>query len=90
MIDAGAPYEPVVDFHAHVPRMAGFHRRHMASNHACRWRAQRARRLDIDMIVPQRGLPIRGADSIRRFIDWVESLVCGVDLLQDESADALL
>jgi flavorubredoxin len=33
------------------------------------------------MIVPQHGLPISGAANIARFIDWVENLVCGVDLL---------
>lgn len=89
MIDGGTPYEPVADFDAHIPRMAGFHRRYMASNRACRWWAQRARRLDIDMIVPQHGLPISGAANIARFIDWVENLVCGVDLLPAEEAALL-
>ncbi|MBA8882847.1 MBL fold metallo-hydrolase [Dokdonella fugitiva] len=88
MVEAGTPYAPVTDFDAHVPRMAGFHRRYMASNRACRWWARRARRLAIDMIVPQHGLPIRGRESIARFIDWVEGLACGVDLL--EEAEALL
>ena len=35
------------------------------------------------MIVPQHGLPIAGAAAIARFIDWVENLVCGVDLLRE-------
>ncbi|HEY0230753.1 MAG TPA: MBL fold metallo-hydrolase [Dokdonella sp.] len=89
MIGAGVVYEPVADFDAHIPRMAGFHRRYMASNRACRWWARRARRLDIDMIVPQHGLPMRGAD-VARFIDWIEDLTCGVDLLPDEEDAALL
>ncbi|HUD43282.1 MAG TPA: MBL fold metallo-hydrolase [Dokdonella sp.] len=79
MIDA--PYAPITDFTQHVPAMAAFHRRYMASNRACRWWARRARKLDIDMIVPQHGLPIAGHDNVQRFIDWVEGLVCGVDLL---------
>lgn len=90
MIDAGADYTPVTDFDAHIPRMAGFHRRYMASNRACRWWARRARALDIDMIVPQHGLPIQGAANIARFIEWVENLVCGVDLLSDDDSGRLL
>lgn len=69
--------------------MAGFRRRYMASNRACHWWARRARRLDIDMIVPQHGLPIVGADGVR-FIDRIEDLTCGVDLLPDEADAALL
>lgn len=77
-------YRPVTDFDAHLPTMAAFHRRYMASNRACRWWARRARRLDIAMIVPQHGPPIAGAAAIARFIDWVENLVCGVDLLRED------
>ncbi|NCT68863.1 MAG: FprA family A-type flavoprotein [Rhodanobacteraceae bacterium] len=88
LIDAGTHYTPITDFDAHVPLMAGFHRRYMASNRACRWWARRARRLDIDMIVPQHGLPIQGPANVARFIDWVESLVCGVDLLPEGEAMA--
>ena len=76
-------YAPASDFDAHVPLMSGFQRRYMASNRACRWWARRARRLDIDVIVPQHGLPIAGA---ARFTDWVEQLVCGVDLLAEGQA----
>ncbi|RYD16009.1 MAG: FprA family A-type flavoprotein [Lysobacteraceae bacterium] len=81
MMPAGTPYAPVEDFDAHLPRMAAFHRRYMASNRACRWWARRARQLDLAMIVPQHGLPIAGAAHIARFIDWIEQLECGVDLL---------
>lgn len=81
---ANVEYAPIADFDAHLPTMAGFHRRYMASNRACRWWARRARNLDISMIVPQHGPPIAGKENIRRFIDWVDSLVCGVDLLQEE------
>jgi len=81
-------YAPIKDFDAHVPHMAGFHRRYMASNRACRWWARRARQLDIQMIVPQHGLPIAGA-NVARFIDWIEHLQCGSDLLpEDESVFA--
>ena len=80
----GDDYTPVTDLDAHIPSMAAFHRRYMASNRACRWWAARARKLDIAMIVPQHGPPIAGADAVRRFIDWVDQLVCGIDLLPDD------
>lgn len=82
-------YKPVADFDAHVPKMLSFHRRYMASNRACRWWARRARQLDIAMIAPQHGIPMVGAD-VGRFIDWIEDLECGVDLLPvDEVVDLL-
>ncbi len=84
---AEVPYEPIDDFDVHQQTMIGFHRRYMASNRACRWWARRARQLDIAMIVPQHGPPISGAANIRRFIDWVESLVCGVDLLAEDERE---
>ena len=80
-----AEYKPVADFDAHLPSMTAFHKRYMASNRACRWWARRVRKLDIAMIVPQHGLPIAGAD-VPRFIDWIENLRCGVDLLPDDAA----
>ncbi|MEO7199739.1 MAG: MBL fold metallo-hydrolase [Dokdonella sp.] len=79
-------YAPMADFDRHIAAMEGFHRRYMASNRACRWWAKRARKLDIHMIVPQHGPPIAGAANISRFIDWVDALQCGVDLLPEESA----
>ena len=78
---AEGPYAPVEDFDAHLPSMAGFHRRYMASNRACNLWVERARRLDIDMIVPQHGPPIAGAANVRRFLDWMSDLRCGADLL---------
>lgn len=81
-------YQPVRDLDAHIPAMAGFHRRYMASNRACRWWARRARALDIAMIVPQHGRPIEGAANIAGFIDWIESLQCGVDLLPADTVAA--
>lgn len=64
----------------HVPRMEGFHRRYMVSNKVMRHWAQMVRSLDIDMIVPQHGSPMRGP-AVREFIEWAERLECGIDLL---------
>lgn len=81
---AHVDYAPIDDFDLHQQTMIGFHRRYMGSNRACRAWAARARRLDIAMIAPQHGPPIAGKDNIRRFITWVEGLVCGNDLVPDD------
>lgn len=83
---AEGPYEPIKDFDAHLPTMAGFHRRYMASNRACKLWVERVRDLDIDMLVPQHGPPIAGAANIRRFLDWMSDLHCGADLVGAELA----
>jgi flavorubredoxin len=66
----------------HLPRMEGFHRRYMVSNKVLRYWARMVRRLDIEMIVPQHGAPLRGP-AVREFIDWAETLSCGIDLMDE-------
>lgn len=66
----------------HVPRMEAFHRRYMVSNKVLRHWARMVRELDIEMIVPQHGAPMEGP-AIKEFIDWVEGLSCGIDLMSD-------
>ncbi len=73
---------PVRDFTAHLPHMEGFHRRYMASNKACRLWAQMVRGIpDLEMIVPQHGQPFVGKAMIGAFLDWIEKLECGIDLM---------
>src|SRR5262249_12608997 len=79
--DAG---KPITDFDAHVPAMAAFHRRYMASRKACDLWAKMAGGLDIEMIVPQHGAPIRGKTAVGRFIDWIGNLDCGIDLMTQD------
>ncbi|MGO4765545.1 MBL fold metallo-hydrolase [Cupriavidus sp. 2KB_3] len=76
--EAGAVVE---DFDAHLPRMLPFHRRYMSGNRACRLWAEMARTMDIEWIVPQHGPSFRGRAMVKRFIDWVGQLECGLDLL---------
>ena len=38
------------------------------------------RELDIAMIVPQHGAPLRG-EAIGQLLDWMDSLSCGIDLM---------
>jgi flavorubredoxin len=71
---------PVTDFKAHIPKMEGFHRRYMSCNKALRLWVQMARQLEISMLVPQHGAPIKGAQAINDFFDWIEGLQCGIDL----------
>ena len=76
---------PVRDLAPHIPRMEAFHRRYMVSNKILRLWARMARTLDIAMLVPQHGAPIEGPAAISDFFDWVESLMCGIDLFDDRA-----
>jgi flavorubredoxin len=76
---------PVRALAPHIPRMEAFHRRYMVSNKILRLWARMARQLDISMLVPQHGAPIEGAAAIADFFDWVESLMCGIDLFDDRA-----
>ena len=80
MVDRCEPVSTRAAFADHIATMEGFHRRYMAGNRACQAWARRVRKLDIDQIVPQHGAPIKG-EAIGAFIDWIEQLKCGLDLL---------
>lgn len=81
LVPNGDPYRIVEDdFDGHSRRMLGFHRRYMASNRVTRLWVDMVRRLDPVMIAPQHGLPMRG-QAKEDFLDWLERLECGVDLL---------
>jgi flavorubredoxin len=66
----------------HLQYMEAFHRRYMVSNKVLRLWANMVAPLDIRKIVPQHGSPLVGA-AVREFIDWVQTLQCGVDLMTD-------
>lgn len=81
LVPSGDPYRIVSDgFAQHSGSMLGFHRRYMASNRVTRLWVDMVRRLAPGMIVPQHGLPMRG-QAMADFLDWLERLECGVDLL---------
>lgn len=93
--DMGAslvPHERIVtpivskaDFLAHVPQMEGFHRRYMVSNKVCRLWARMVREIDVDKIVPQHGRYFQGKEAVGSFLDWIEDLACGIDLMTQEN-----
>lgn len=76
---------PVEDFAAHIPLMEGFHRRYMVSNKICRYWANMVRQLDVEAIVPQHGRMLKGKKVVNEFLDWIENLPCGVDLMTQEN-----
>lgn len=84
LVDHDAAAIPVQDFDAHIPTMIGFHQRYMVANKVCRLWANMARQLDIEMIVPQHGARFEGKAMVKRFIDWIETLQCGVDLMTQD------
>ena len=75
---------PVTDLAPHIARMEGFHRRYMVSNKVLRLWVTMARQLDISLIVPQHGAPIMGR-AIAQFFDWLDHLMCGIDLMDNQS-----
>jgi flavorubredoxin len=77
--------KPVDNFERHIPLMKQFHERYMSSNKVCRYWANMARGLDIDWIVPQHGLSFKGKETVNHFIDWVEDLECGIDLMTQDN-----
>ncbi len=77
--------QPVENFETHVHYMEGFHRRYMSCNRVCRYWVNMVRGLDVEWIVPQHGRPFKGKPMIELFLDWVEELKCGTDLVTQDN-----
>lgn len=77
--------KPVVNVKAHIPRMEAFHRRYMVSNKILRLWTKMARRLDVQMLVPQHGAPIMGKRAVEDFYCWIENLECGIDVFNESN-----
>lgn len=77
----GIDYREVADFDAHIPAMEGFHQRYMSGQKVMQAWARMVRELDIETIAPQHGALFKGKEMSNRFIDWVEGLECGIDLI---------
>ncbi len=86
LLPPGEEYLFVRDFDRHLQYMAGFHRRYMGSNAACRAFVDRVSGLAIDAVVPQHGAIFRGAD-VERFLSWLAALRCGIDILPEICGD---
>jgi len=79
----GMAYREVPDFKAHLAHMAGFHRRYMASSRVLRAWVAMVRKLDIECIAPQHGAIFRGRDMCKDFLDWCDTIECGMDVMLD-------
>ncbi|MBU0961173.1 MAG: MBL fold metallo-hydrolase, partial [Proteobacteria bacterium] len=79
----GADKDFVEDFDAHVMFMEEFHKRYIASSQPLKMWAKTARQLDIEIIAPQHGAMMAGKENVERFISWIDSLSCGVELMGD-------
>ncbi len=75
--------KPVTSLKEVLPYMEGFHRRYMNSNKVCRLWANMIRDLDINIIAPQHGRAFTGK-AIGEFIEWIENLKCGIDLVSQD------
>lgn len=88
-VPGGGPIAEVRDFADHVKYMEGCHKRYIATNKACKLWAAMARRMDIEAIVPQHGIRyFKGKDMVKKFINWIDGLSCGVDLMNEASYPA--
>jgi len=47
--------------------------------------ANMVRKLDLEWIIPQHGRPFKGKPVITKFIDWIERLQCGLDLMTQDN-----
>lgn len=79
----GAEISFVEDFNHHVQFMEGFHKRYMPSSKVFKMWANTVRTLDIEMIAPQHGSLFKGKEMVNQFVDWIDNLSCGVDLMGD-------
>jgi flavorubredoxin len=77
----GQTYTIVPDFEKHLPFITGFHQRYMMSSRALRPWVRMVRSLDIETIAPQHGAVFQGKAMVKRFLDWCDTLPCGIDLM---------
>ncbi len=72
------------NFNSHISIMEGFHRRFIASSNACKYFASKVRALNPSMMTPQHGAIFRDK-AIDMFLNWLTSLRCGADIIEDIS-----
>jgi flavorubredoxin len=77
----GIEYDKVEDFDAHIGSMVGFHQRYMPSSAVLKHWVKMIESLEIDQIVPQHGAIFPNRDMSMRFIEWIDNLSCGLDIM---------
>ncbi len=78
----GQTYVTVENFEDHIQYMEGFHRRYIPTNKVLKRWVEMVKPLDIEVIAPQHGAMIVGKDKVAHFVAWIESLACGLDLME--------
>ena len=76
---------PVDDLTLHSLYMKDFHQRYMSCGKILRLWAHMVRELQPRMIVPQHGGYFADPETIEAFLNWLETLRCGVDLMTQEN-----
>ncbi|RUM61342.1 MAG: MBL fold metallo-hydrolase [Persephonella sp.] len=78
----GQDYMFVKDFSNHIKYMEPFHRRYIPCNKALKMWINMVRDLDIETIAPQHGAIMKGKEIVKQFLDWLEDLECGLDIME--------
>ncbi len=81
--------DPFTSLDEAIPTMKGFHQRYMNSKTVCRYWANMVRGLDVEWMVPQHGRSFKGKKMVNAFLDWIEQLDCGIDLMSQNDYRAL-
>jgi len=79
----GSSYPMVENFETHLQYIEPFHKRYMSSSKAFKMWANTVRTLDIDIIAPQHGAVYPNKEMVKKFIDWIDTLSCGAELMGD-------
>jgi flavorubredoxin len=77
----GCEYTHVTDFASHVPYMQGFHERYLSGTRALKAWVRTVAQLDVEHLVPQHGAILSGKALVTAFVQWIDTLVVGVDRL---------
>jgi flavorubredoxin len=78
----GCDYDFVHDFDEHIQYMEGFHKRYMPTSRALKMWVNTIKDLDIETIAPQHGAILKGKETVGRFVNWIDGLKCGLDLME--------
>lgn len=80
----GMTYLEVDELESHIPYMAAFHERYMSSQQMLRAWVKMVRPLELEIIAPQHGAFFVGRPLIDAFLDWLEGLSCGTNIMAEK------
>ena len=80
----GQRYTVVENFDDHIQYMELFHKRYISTNKILKMWVKMAKTLDIEVIAPQHGAIFPNREFVNKFLDWLDNIQCGTDLMGDE------